>query len=104
MVSRASSLYSVSPTGAASLITASATQGIAPGLVSAGDGNLYVSDRNFSTINRITPAGVVTVAVSSSDSPIGTVLGGLPGKINSPAGMALLSTGTSVSLAPVHRP
>jgi hypothetical protein len=44
---------------------------------------------------------VVTVVAGGPGLPIATAPGGLPAKINSPAGMALLSTGGQVSLAVV---
>jgi sugar lactone lactonase YvrE len=94
-------VYSVSTSGTTNVLTAQAGKGYLQGIVMGGDGNLYVSDRNFSTINKVTLSGTVSTAVSSADLPIGTVPGGLPGKINSPTGLALLSTGTSVSLAVV---
>jgi hypothetical protein len=37
----------------------------------------------------------------SPDLPLGTAPGGLPAKINAPSGLALLGSGTSVSLAVV---
>jgi hypothetical protein len=43
----------------------------------------------------------VTTVAGSPDLPIATVLGGLPAKINSPSGLALLSSGSPVSLAVV---
>jgi sugar lactone lactonase YvrE len=94
-------VYSVSSTGTTNVVTAQGGTGNLQGIVMGGDGNLYVSDRSFSTINKVTLSGTVSTAVSSADLPMGTVPGGLPGKINSPTGLALLSTGTSVSLAVV---
>jgi hypothetical protein len=64
-----------------------------------GDGNLYVSDLADSVIRQVTLSGVVTTVVGTPDLPIGTAPGGLPAKINSPNGLALLSSGSSVSLA-----
>ena len=72
-----------------------------PGIVVAGDGNIYVSDLANSVIKQVTPGGAVTVVAGASALPIGTVPGGLPAKINSPSGLALLSAGSSVSLAVV---
>ncbi len=99
--SNAGAVYSINSTGTTALIAAQIGKGGATGIVMGGDGNLYVTDRNSSSIYRVTLAGVVTTVVSSADLPIGTVLGGLPRKINSPSGLALLSTGNSVSLAVV---
>jgi streptogramin lyase len=72
-----------------------------PGLILAGDGNLYVSDLNNSVIKQVTPGGTVTTVAGASDLPMGTAPGGLPAKINAPSGLALLASGTSVSLAVV---
>jgi sugar lactone lactonase YvrE len=73
----------------------------APGMVVAGDGNLYVSDLSNSVIKQVTPSGTVTVVVGTPSLPMGTAPGGLPARINSPAGIALLSSGSHVSLAVV---
>jgi hypothetical protein len=51
-------------------------------------------DRRLSSVK--TPTVVGTSAL-----PIGIVPGGLPGNLNAPTGLALLSKGTSVSLAVV---
>jgi sugar lactone lactonase YvrE len=72
-----------------------------PGLIVGGDGNLYVSDLSNSVIKRVTPGGTVTTVAGVPDLPIGTSPGGLPAKINAPSGLALLSSGSSVSLAVV---
>ena len=72
-----------------------------PGIVVAGDGNIYVSDLANSVIKQVTPGGAVTIVAGASALPIGTAPGGLPAKINSPSGLALLSAGSSVSLAVV---
>jgi streptogramin lyase len=71
------------------------------GIVVGGDGNLYVSDVLNSVIRQVTPAGVVKTVAGVTAATIGTAPGGLPGSINSPTGMALLSTSSSVSLAVV---
>jgi hypothetical protein len=62
------------------------------GIVVGGDGNLYVSDVLNSVIRQVTPAGVRSRWSRARPLPIGTAPGGLPAKINSPTGMALLST------------
>jgi hypothetical protein len=72
-----------------------------PGIVMGGDGNLYVADRLGSQINRVTLSGTVTTVAGTTALPIGIVPGGLPGNLNGPTGLALLSSGTSVSLAVV---
>jgi sugar lactone lactonase YvrE len=94
-------LYSVTTTGTATLITTAAGHGFLPGIVMGGDGNLYVGDRDGSQINRISLSGTVTPVAGTDALPIGIVPGGLPGKLNAPSGLALLSSGTSVSLAVV---
>jgi streptogramin lyase len=94
-------VYSLSPTHQ---LTAIATTGLSyrlQGIVMGGDGNLYVSDLQNSVISKVTTSGVVSAVVGSPDLPIGTAPGGLPAKVNSPRGLALLSTGSSVSLAVV---
>ena len=69
-------------------------------IVLAGDGNLYVADRDSSVIRQIVPAtGVTTTVVGSTALPLGAALGGLPARLGGPTGLALLSTGTHVSLA-----
>jgi sugar lactone lactonase YvrE len=94
-------VYSVTTSGTATLITNAAGHGSLPGIVMGGDGNLYVGDRNGSQINRVSLSGTVTPVVGTSALPIGIVPGGLPGNLNAPTGLALLSSGTSVSLAVV---
>jgi sugar lactone lactonase YvrE len=71
----------------------------AAGIVLAGDGNLYVADLENSTIRQVTPSGVVTTVVGTPVMPMEVVPGGLPARLNSPVGFALLSTGPQVSLA-----
>jgi hypothetical protein len=44
---------------------------------------------------------LVRVVAGTSSLPMGTAPGGLPAKINSPAGLALLTSGSHVSLAVV---
>ena len=85
-------------------ITPSGTVSTLAGLaavVRGGDGNLYVGDRQGSQINRVSLSGTVTTVVGTYALPIGIVPGGLPGNLNAPSGLALLSTGSSVSLAVV---
>jgi len=94
-------VYSVTTSGTATLITNTAGDGYLPGIVMGGDGNLYVADRKGSRINRVSLSGTVTTVVGTSALPIGIVPGGLPGNLNAPTGLALLSKGTSVSLAVV---
>ena len=72
-----------------------------PAIVMGGDGNLYVGDVANSVILQVTLSGAVTTVAGSPALPIGTELGGLPAKINSPNGLALLSQGSPVSLAVV---
>lgn len=94
-------VYSVTTSGAATLITNAAGHGFLPGIVMGGDGNLYVADRDGSQINRVSLTGTVTTVVGTYALPIGVVPGGLPGNLNAPSGLALLSNGSSVSLAVV---
>jgi sugar lactone lactonase YvrE len=96
-----STIYALSP---ANLVTTVLNTGLSDavvGIVVAADGNLYVSDRGNSVIKQVTTAGVATVVVGVSNLPIGTVPGGLPARVNSPTGLALLSNSTHVSLAVV---
>lgn len=81
------------------------------GLVLARDGNLYVADQRNSAIRKVTvasvaatplvPIGMVTTPIGTSALPMGIVPGGLPGRIGSPRGLALLPapSASSVSLA-----
>lgn len=69
------------------------------GIVLAGDGNLYVADQQNSTIRKVTLAGVVTTPIGTPAIPMGIVPGGLPARLGAPWGLALLSSGASVSLA-----
>lgn len=94
-------VYSVTTSGTATLITNAAGHGFLPGIVMGGDGNLYVGDRLGSQINKVSLSGTVTTVVGTNALPIGIVPGGLPGNLNAPTGLALLSTGSSVSLAVV---
>jgi sugar lactone lactonase YvrE len=90
--------------GAGNVLSPVATVGFSdriPGIVVAGDGNIYVSDLANSVIKQVTPGGAVTIVAGATALPIGTAPGGLPAKINSPSGLALLSAGKSVSLAVV---
>ena len=93
------SVYSLSAAHVLSLVTATGLSARLQGIVMGGDGNLYVSDLADSVIRQVTLSGVVTTVVGTPDLPIGTAPGGLPAKINSPSGLALLSSGSSVSLA-----
>jgi len=95
------SIYSVTTSGAATLITNAGGHGFLSGIVMGGDGNLYVADRLGSEVNRVTPSGTVTTVAGTTALPIGIVPGGLPGNLNGPTGLALLSSGPSVSLAVV---
>jgi sugar lactone lactonase YvrE len=99
--SGAGAVYSLSSTNSLVPLATAGFSSRLPGIVVGGDGNVYVSDLSNSLIKRIAPNGTVTDAASVSDLPLGTVPGGLPAKINSPSGLALLSTGNSVSLAVV---
>lgn len=94
-------LRTASSSGLATTVLSNLNPPRATGDVMGGDGSLYVTDRNSSSIYRVTLAGVVTTVISSADLPIDTVLGGPSGKINSPSGLALLSTVNSVSMAVV---
>ena len=99
---RSGTVYSLPAAGGTlTTIASKAGQGAIQGIVLAGDGNLYVSDRNYSTVNQVTLAGVVTPVIGSATLPIATVPGGLPARVNGPSGLALLSApGSShVSLA-----
>jgi hypothetical protein len=105
------SVYSLTAGGAAALVAGGGTNGSADGtgsaaqfnfawgIVMGGDGNLYVADQQNSTIRKLTPAGVVTTPVGTPAMPMGIAPGGLPARIGSPFGLALLSNGPSVSLA-----
>jgi sugar lactone lactonase YvrE len=94
-------VYSVTTSGTTTLITNAAGHGYLPGIVMGGDGNLYVADRDGSQINRVSLSGTVTPVAGTYALPIGIVPGGLPGNLNAPTGLALLSSGSSVSLAVV---
>ncbi len=63
------------------------------GIVVDDAGNLYVSDAN--TIRKITPAGAVTT-VAGISGQAGIKLGPLPGRLENPAGVALINSGTLV--------
>lgn len=43
----------------------------------------------------MTGSGTVTTVAGIPDLPIGTAAGGLPAKINSPSGLALIANGSS---------
>jgi sugar lactone lactonase YvrE len=94
-------VYSKAPAASAFTVLASGFSYRLPGLILAGDGNLYVSDLNNSVIKRVTPSGTVATVAGVPDLPMGTAPGGLPAKINAPSGLALIGSGTSVSLAVV---
>ena len=94
-------VYSLSAAHALTLLANTGLSNRLPGVVVGGDGNLYIADLADSTIKQVTPGGTVTTVAGAPDLPIGTAPGGLPAKINSPSGLALLSTGSSVSLAVV---
>ncbi len=99
-ITPSSSVVSVTTTGTKTTIATSAGLGALTGIVLAGDGNLYVADRDSSVIHKIAPAtGATTTVVGSTALPLGAALGGLPARLGGPAGVALLSTGTHVSLA-----
>jgi sugar lactone lactonase YvrE len=53
-------------------------------------GNLYVADTKNSTIRKITPDGLVSTVAGAPESHA-TVLGTLPGSINTPMAIAVLS-------------
>jgi sugar lactone lactonase YvrE len=94
-------VYSKAPAASAFTVLATGFSYRLPGIVLAGDGNLYVSDLNNSVIKQVTPSGTVTTVAGVPDLPIGTAPGGLPAKINAPSGLALIGGGTPVSLAVV---
>ena len=94
-------VYSMTVTHVPTLVANTGLSNRLPAIVMGGDGNLYVGDVGNSVILQVTPGGAVTTVAGSPDLPIATVLGGLPAKINSPNGLALLSKGSSVSLAVV---
>src|SRR5262249_26475109 len=94
-------VYSMTATHVPTLLASSGLSNRLPTIVMGGDGNLYVGDVANSVILQVTLSGVVTTVAGSPDLPIATELGGLPAKINSPYGLALLTTGTPVSLAVV---
>jgi sugar lactone lactonase YvrE len=94
-------VYSLSAAHVLTLLTGTGLSNRLPGIVMGGDGNLYVSDLANSVIDQVTLSGTVNAIAGTPDLPIGTAPGALPAKINSPSGLALLSTGSSVSLAVV---
>lgn len=96
-----STIYALSPANVVTTVLNTGLSDAVVGIVVAADGNLYVSDRGNSVIKQVTTAGVATVVVGVSNLPIGTVPGGLPARVNSPTGLALLSNSTHVSLAVV---
>jgi sugar lactone lactonase YvrE len=93
-------VYSLSPAHDLTLLTGAGLSNRLQGIVMGGDGNLYVADLANSVIDQVTLSGTVTTVAGTTDLPIGTAPGGLPAKINSPRGLALLP-GSSVSLAVV---
>jgi sugar lactone lactonase YvrE len=93
-------VYSMTAAHVPTLLASTGLSNRLPAIVMGGDGNLYVGDVANSVILQVTLSGAVTTVAGSPDLPIGTVLGGLPAKINSPSGLALLP-GPSVSLAVV---
>jgi len=94
-------VYSMTATHVPTLLVGTGLSNRLPAIVMGGDGNLYVGDVANSVILQVTLSGAVTTVAGSPDLPIATVLGGLPAKINSPSGLALLSSGSPVSLAVV---
>jgi sugar lactone lactonase YvrE len=104
-------VYSLTPGGALALIAGGNTVGSADGtgaaaefnfpagIVMGGDGNLYVADQQNSTIRKVTPSGIVTTPIGTPAMPMGIAPGGLPARVGSPWGLALLSSKASVSLA-----
>jgi sugar lactone lactonase YvrE len=94
-------VYSMTDTHVPTLLAGAGLSNRLPAIVMGGDGNLYVGDVANSVVLRVTLGGTVTTVAGSPALPIGTVLGGLPAKINSPMGLALLSNGSPVSLAVV---
>ncbi|HET9709747.1 MAG TPA: hypothetical protein VFP39_15715, partial [Gemmatimonadales bacterium] len=94
-------VYSMTATHVLTLLADTGLSNRLPAIVVDGDGNLYVGDVANSVILQVTPSGAVTTVAGSPDLPIATALGGLPAKINSPSGLALLSKNNPVSLAVV---
>jgi len=92
-------IYSMTDTHMPVLLVGTGLSNRLPAIVVGGDGNLYVGDVGNSVILQVTPGGTVTTIAGSPALPIETVPGGLPAKINSPHGLAVLSQGTPVSLA-----
>ena len=99
--SGAGAVYSMTATHVPTLLAGSGLSNRLPAIVMGGDGNLYVGDVANSVILQVTLSGAVTTVAGSPALPIATVLGGLPAKINSPSGLALLSQSSPVSLAVV---
>ncbi len=93
-------VYSLSSSNELTLVAGTGLSNRLQGIVMGGDGDLYVADVANSVIVQVTPAGAVTTVAGSAQLPMLTTPGGLPGKINSPRGMALLP-GSAVSLAVV---
>jgi len=94
-------VYSMTATHVPTLLADTGLSNRLPAIVMGGDGNLYVGDVANSVILQVTLSGAVKTVAGSPALPIATVLGGLPAKINSPNGLALLSKGSPVSLAVV---
>jgi sugar lactone lactonase YvrE len=94
-------VYSMTATHVPTLLAGTGLSNRLPAIIMGGDGNLYIGDVANSVILQVSLSGAVTTVAGSPALPIATVLGGLPAKINSPNGLALLSKGSPVSLAVV---
>lgn len=88
----------ISPDGAVTTLAAAGTLQSAGSLAADEAGNLYVADATDHTVRKLTPAGMFTVVVGvpgqASFAP-----GALPGKLQSPAGVAVRGSDLFITLS-----